>query len=96
MKLAVVVSKASVEVAERQAAHACGTGNLDLGVEAEQRGRRVGGEGGPALGASGSDVAEVAILFDAEAAGLAPGERLVVPEAASVKADVAADSAHVS
>ena len=41
-------------------------------------------------------MAEIAILLDAKAATLAPGERLVVPEAASVEADVATDRAHVA
>ena len=41
-------------------------------------------------------MAKIAILLDAEAAGLPPGERLVVPEAASVEANVAAERAHVA
>ena len=41
-------------------------------------------------------MAKIAILLDAESAALAPRERLVVPEAARVEADVSADRSHVA
>ena len=41
-------------------------------------------------------MAEIAVFLDAEATRFAPGERLVVPEAARVKADVATNRAHVA
>ena len=41
-------------------------------------------------------MAKIAILLNAEAATLAPSQRLVVPEAARVEANVSADRAHVA
>ena len=41
-------------------------------------------------------MAQVAVFLDAETASFAPGERLVVPQAARVQTDVAANCAHVS
>jgi len=40
-------------------------------------------------------VAKIAVFLDAEAARLPPRQRLVVPEAARVEADVSANSSHV-
>src|SRR5579859_6220591 len=92
----VSVTEAGVEVVERNAAGSACTGDFDFGVQAQQGGRRVAGKCRPAFRPAGSDVAQVAIFLDAEAAAFAPGERLVVPEAARVEADVAADGAHVA
>ena len=39
---------------------------------------------------------QISVFLDAETASLAPGEGLVVPEAARVEADVAANRAHVA
>ena len=41
-------------------------------------------------------MAEIAILLYAEAAGLSPGERLVIPKAARVQTDIAADRTHIA
>ena len=41
-------------------------------------------------------MADVPVFLDAEAASLAPGQGLVVPEATSIEANVSADRAHVA
>jgi hypothetical protein len=41
-------------------------------------------------------MAKIAIFLDAEAARFSPAERLVVPEAASVEADVSPNRAHIA
>ncbi len=85
-----------VEVAERDSPYATRPGNLKLGVETQQRRRRVTGKRCPAEVASGRNVAKIAILLQAEAAALAPQQRLVVPQAARIEADVAAQRGHVA
>src|ERR1700691_842273 len=84
------VAFVGVEILERDAAQTFWPGNFDGSTEAEQRRRSIGRKRRPAFRAAGRDMAEIAILLDAEAAGLAPCERLVVPQAASIEADVAA------
>ena len=39
---------------------------------------------------------EIAILLNAEPATLAPGQRLVIPKAARVEADISAECAHIA
>ena len=73
-----------------------GAGDFNLRIQAEQRRRRVARKYRPALRSARSHVAQVAIFLNAESAALAPRERLVVPKAARVEADVAADRSHVA
>src|SRR5260370_27406574 len=89
-------SIAGVKIAEWNSSGSGGADNLDFGVQAQQRWRGIGGKGCPALGSSGSDGAEGAGFLDAEAAGLSPWQRLVVPGASSVEAHGAADGGPVS
>src|SRR5207237_9134679 len=67
-----------------------------LRVQAKQSRRCVPGKRRPAFHSTRSNMAEIAVLLDTEATGLSPGERLVVPQAARVETDVAADRAHVA
>src|SRR2546423_14317505 len=92
----VVVSLSGVEFLKRHASKASSAGNLDLRIQTQQRSRCITRKSRPAFCASRSDVAEVAILLDAEPATLAPGERLVVPETARVETNVSANCAHIA
>ena len=78
------------------AANTAGGSDLDLGLKAQQRGRRIGRKGRPAPSSAGCNVAEVAVLLDAEATRRTPGQRLVVPETPRIETYVAADRAHVA
>src|SRR5215469_6163919 len=93
---AVGIAFASVELAERNATRTGGPGYFDIRIQAKQSRRGIAGERRPAFAAAGSDVAEIAVLLDAESARLSPGKRLVVPQAARIEADVTADRAHVA
>ena len=51
-----------------------GAGDFNLGIQTQQCRGRIGGERGPALGSTGSDVTQVSVFFDAEATAFAPSE----------------------
>src|SRR5579859_7161704 len=91
----VVVALAGIKVAKWNSVSLYGAGDFDFSIQAEQRRRSVGGERRPALAPTRRNVTKIAVFLDAKTAGFPPGERLVVPEAASVQANVAADRAHV-
>src|SRR5438132_1184239 len=76
--------------------YALRAGNLNFGLQAQERRRRVGRERRPALCPSRGNVAEVSIFLDAESAGFTPGERLVVPETTRVQTNIAANCAHIA
>src|SRR5271166_140871 len=71
-------------------------GDLDFSAQAEQSRRSVARKRRPAELSARSDVAQIAILLQAETATLAPQQRLVVPQAARVEAEIAADRTHVA
>src|SRR5215470_500151 len=54
------------------------------------------GKCGPALRPARRYMAKVAVFLDAESATLAPGERLVIPQATRIQTDVAADRPHIA
>src|ERR1700722_649693 len=93
---AVILAIAGIELVERNLARAVGSCDFNGRVETEQSWRRISGKCGPALRSARSDVAEIAVFLDAEAAALAPSQRLVVPEATRVEADVAPDGTHIT
>src|SRR5208282_4082488 len=95
-QLPIVVAEPGVELGEFDAANPRSAGNLDFRVQAEQRRRSVARKSRPALRAARCDVAEIAILLNAKAAGFSPLQRLVVPKAARVETDVPSDGAHVT
>src|SRR5581483_2353487 len=90
------IAESGIELAQRGASTTRRANNFDFGIEAQQRGRGVTGKNRPAFRASGRDMAQVTIFLDAEPTRLSPCERLVVPEAARVEADVSPDCAHVA
>src|ERR1035441_1669465 len=84
-----------VEVCHWDAPQSVGARDLDLRPKAHQRRRRIAREGRPASLTARSNMAQVAILLQAKSATLAPQQRLVVPEAARIETDIAAQRAHV-
>src|SRR5215469_17386354 len=85
------IADVGVKVRNWDTAQTIRVGDLKFCLKAEQRSGRIGRECRPALLPSRSDVAEIAVFLDAEAARLPPGERLVIPEAARVETNIAAD-----
>ncbi len=96
LQAAVTRAVAGVKLAERNSACSSSADNFDFRIQAKQRRRRVRRKRRPAFCSAGSHVAEIAVFLDAEPARLSPRQRLVVPEAARVEADVAADRPHVA
>src|ERR1035441_4674703 len=84
-----------VEVCHWDAPQSVGARDLDLRPKAHQRRRRIAREGRPASLSTRSNMAQVAVFLEAESATLAPQQRLVVPEAARVETDIAAQRALV-
>src|ERR1035441_7285643 len=84
-----------VEVCHWDAPQSIRTSDLDLRPDAHQRRSRIAREGRPASLTARSNMAQVAILLQAKSATLAPQQRLVVPEAARIETDIAAQRAHV-
>src|SRR5271166_4461245 len=85
-----------VELRQWGTPQAARAGNFDFGTEAQQRWRGVTGKGRPANLSAGRYVAQIAIFLQAEAATLSPQQRLVIPQAARVEAEIAADGSHVA
>src|SRR5208337_2325695 len=85
-----------VELRQWGTPQAIRAGNFDFSSKAQQRRWRVAGKGCPASVSAGRHMAQVAIFLQAEAATLAPQQRLVVPQAARVEAEIAADGSHVA
>src|ERR1051325_8162341 len=94
-KLHAIDAVVVIELREPHATRAANGNNLNLRVETKQGGRRIGRKSGPALLSAGRDVTQVAVFLNAKPARFAPCQRLVVPEAARVQADVAADRPHI-
>src|SRR6516225_8043578 len=68
-----------VEVGDGNPSHTIRPNDLNLRSKAQQSRRRVAGKRRPAGSAIRGHVAEVAVLFETEAATLTPQQRLVVP-----------------
>src|SRR6185437_9975772 len=72
-------------------------GDVDLGAERQQSWRQVAAEGGEADAAAfWRDVTNCAGSFQAMVIGVAPPFALIVENAAGIKAEIAADRAHVA
>ena len=96
IQLAVIVPETRVELSQWNSSDPRGAGNLDFCIQAQERRRRVSRKRSPTFSSTGGDVAQVAVLLDAEAATFAPRQRLVVPQTPGVEADVAAQRSHVA
>ena len=88
---------ADIEIGERHGARARRSGDVDLGVEREQRRREIAAEGGEAHAAAlRRDMADFAGRLEAMVIGLAPPFALIVEDAARVEREIAADGSHVA
>src|SRR5207244_12635957 len=65
-------------------------------MQSPERRRRISHTAFPAPHPAGWDLAETPIVLDAEAASFPPGQRLVVPQAASVETDIPANRSHIA
>src|SRR5690606_3394604 len=84
------------ELADRQRALALHTREVHDSADRHERGRRVRRMRRDALLPHLRDVADVAVLLEAEAQRLTPEVRLIVVRAARVEAEIAPDRAHVA
>ena len=88
---------ADIKIGERHRALPGGTGNVDLGIEREQRRRQIAAESGKAHAAAfRRDVADFAGRLQTMMIGFAPPFALIVKNAAGVEREIAADGAHVA
>src|ERR1700723_2328956 len=96
LKLHPCIAFISIKILKRDASQTFRPSNLNRSAKAQQRRRRIRRKCSPTFRAARRNVAKIAILLNAETAGLPPSKRLVVPKAASVEANVAAKRSHVA
>src|SRR5580704_2450608 len=96
LKLHPRIAFIGIKILERDAPQTFRPSNLNRRAKTQQRRRRISRKCSPTFRAARSNMAKIAILLDAKSTGLPPSKRLVVPKAASIETNVAANRSHIA